>query len=82
MGKIRGLVVTRSGIHGYGIFATKTFKRGDFIAEVEGVLRHEDEDYDDTYTMDLEPDKGFYWDMVDQTRYANHSLLYPFSRFR
>ena len=73
MGRIRGLVVTRSGIHGYGMFATKKFTRGELITEVEGVLRRENENYDDTYTMDLEPEKGLFWDMVDQSRYANHS---------
>jgi uncharacterized protein len=68
---IPGLRVIRSKIDGYGVVATKDFAEGDLVAEVEGVLWHEDDDVDDRHSLIL--GDGFLYDMVDQTRWINHS---------
>jgi hypothetical protein len=66
-----GLRVFRSPIHGYGVIAQRAFAPGELIAEVEGILYTEEELGDDTYCLWVED--GFYFDMVDQTRWINHS---------
>jgi uncharacterized protein len=71
MGELAGLRVIRSGIHGYGIVATRRFEVGDLIADVEGVLWSGTEDRDDRYSLWLGDD--WFFDMVDQTRWINHS---------
>src|SRR5215813_10336286 len=71
MPALPGLRVIRSEIHGYGVVAARDFEVGEIIAVVDGVLWHEDEERDDTYSLWL--DDGWYLDMVDQTRWINHS---------
>ena len=71
MPRVPGLRVVRSSIHGYGIFATRDFEPDDVIAEVEGVLWRDGDDVDDTYSLWVKD--GVYFDMVDQTRWINHS---------
>lgn len=71
MPKIQGLKVVRSSIHGYGVVATRDFQEGELIAEVEGVLWTWEEVEDDTYCLWIDDDH--YLDMVDQTRWVNHS---------
>lgn len=72
MGSIAGLSVVRSGIHGYGVIATRAFAPGDVIAVVDGVTWcADDEERDDRYSLWLEDD--WFYDMVDQTRWINHS---------
>jgi hypothetical protein len=71
MGSIAGLRVVRSGIHGYGVVATRRFMIGDVIADVDGVLWSGAEDRDDRYSLWLDDD--WFFDMVDQTRWINHS---------
>ncbi len=71
MGALPGLRVVRSGIHGYGVVATRSFAPGEVIAEVDGVLWSGAEDRDDRYSLWLDDD--WYFDMVDQTRWINHS---------
>jgi uncharacterized protein len=71
MATIPGLRVVRSQIDGYGVIATKAFDKGDLVADVEGVLWHEQDDVDDRYSLVL--DDGYFFDMVDQTRWINHS---------
>jgi uncharacterized protein len=71
MPPLAGLRVVRSSIHGYGVLATRDFAPGDVIADVDGVLRREDDLTDDTYCLWM--DDGIYLDMVDQTRWINHS---------
>jgi hypothetical protein len=63
--------VFRSPIHGYGVIALKKFEPDEVVADVEGILYTEDELKDDTYCLWVED--GFYFDMVDQTRWINHS---------
>lgn len=63
--------VFRSPVHGYGVIALRDFKEGDVIAEVEGILRHISDLGDDTYCLWIDDDH--YFDMVDQTRWINHS---------
>lgn len=63
--------VFRSPIHGYGVIALRDFEPGEVVAEVEGVLYREEEIKDDTYCLWVDDD--FYLDMVDQTRWINHS---------
>ena len=71
MGTISGLRVVRSRIDGYGVVATRDFAPGEIIADVEGVLWHERDPIDDRYSLIM--GDGFFFDMVDQTRWINHS---------
>lgn len=68
---IDGLKVVRSALHGYGVVATRDFAEGDLLADVEGVAWREGEWWDDTYTLRITDSLSF--DMVDQTRWINHS---------
>ena len=63
--------VFRSPIHGYGVIAQRDFEPNEVLAEVEGVLYRETEIEDDTYCLWV--DEDYYLDMVDQTRWINHS---------
>jgi uncharacterized protein len=69
--RIPGLRVVRSPVHGYGVIATRAFKRGSVIANAEGILWRAEERRDDRYSLILEP--GIFFDMVDQLRWMNHS---------
>jgi SET domain-containing protein len=71
MPAIPGLRVVRSSIDGYGVVATRDFAPGDIIAEVEGVLWREGDPMDDRYSLLM--GGGYFLDMVDQTRWINHS---------
>jgi SET domain-containing protein len=72
MPPIPGLRVVSSGIHGYGVVATRDFAAGEVLADVEGIpWNAELEDRDDRYSLWL--DGEWYLDMVDQTRWINHS---------
>ena len=73
-----GLRVTSSGIHGYGVVTTRKFSKGDTVCFGDGVLYLADDDFDDTYALVLPgEDSGLgehiFWDLVDQTRWFNHS---------
>jgi SET domain-containing protein len=63
--------VFRSPIHGYGVVARRNIEGGEVIAEVEGILYREEELIDDRYCLWV--CDGFYFDMVDQTCWINHS---------
>ncbi|HEY0707713.1 MAG TPA: SET domain-containing protein-lysine N-methyltransferase [Polyangia bacterium] len=71
MPQLPGLVVVRSSIHGYGVICTKPFAAGDVIAEVDGVALRLEEVVDDEYCLWVTDE--MYFDMVDQTRWINHS---------
>lgn len=71
MPKVPGIRVVRSAIDGYGVIALKPFAEGDEIAEVDGVAWREGDEVDDRYSLWIED--GVYFDMVDQTRFINHS---------
>jgi uncharacterized protein len=71
MPAIPGLRVVASPIHGYGVVATRDFAVGEVIADVECILWREEEDRDDRYSLWL--GEGYFLDMVDQTRWINHS---------
>lgn len=71
MPSITGVRVVRSSIHGYGLIATRAFKEGEIVATIDGVLYAEEDLTDDTYCLWM--DDGYYVDMVDQTRWINHS---------
>ena len=71
MPKVPGIRVVRSPIDGYGVVAAKPFAEGDLICEIDGVTWREGDDVDDRYSLWVE--NGLYFDMVDQTRYINHS---------
>jgi SET domain-containing protein len=71
MPNIPGLQVVRSAIHGYGVIAKRDFAPGEVVARVDGVLYREHEIPNDTYALWV--DDGWYFDMVDQTRWINHS---------
>ncbi len=51
--------------------AERAFAEGEVIAEVDGVAWHEGETVDDRYSLKVTDD--VYFDMVDQTRWINHS---------
>jgi len=63
--------VFRSSIHGYGVIALRDIEPGELVADVEGILYRGDEIEDDRYCLWV--DEDFYLDMVDQTRWINHS---------
>jgi SET domain-containing protein len=69
--RIPGLRVVRSNIHGYGVVAERAFSEGELIAEVDGIVWSDEDDVDDTYSLWL--GDGLYLDMLDQTRWINHS---------
>lgn len=72
MPPIPGLRVVISGIHGYGVIAARDFAPGELVADVEGIAWNAGtEDLDDRYSLWLVDD--WYFDMVDQTRWINHS---------
>jgi len=71
MPKVPGIRVVRSPIDGYGVIATRAYEEGDAIAEVDGVPWRDGDGVDDRYSLWIE--EGFYFDMVDQTRFINHS---------
>ncbi|HTR54335.1 MAG TPA: SET domain-containing protein-lysine N-methyltransferase [Kofleriaceae bacterium] len=70
-----GLRVVSSAIHGYGVVATRAFAAGDTLCTGDGVLYEPDDDFDDTYALILDGPAGHdvLWDLVDQTRWLNHS---------
>jgi len=63
--------VYRSRIHGYGVVAKRDIQAKEVIAEVEGIVWRRNELGDDTYCLWIHDD--CYLDMVDQTRWINHS---------
>ena len=71
MPRLTGIRVVRSPIHGYGVVTLRGFAEGEAIAEVDGVAWREGENVDDRYSLRIED--GVYFDMVDQTRFINHS---------
>ena len=71
MPSIPGLRVVRSSIHGYGVVSTRPFAAGELIADVDGVARALEDLDDDEYCLWVTDD--LYFDMVDQTRWINHS---------
>lgn len=75
---LEGVEVYASKIHGYGGRATRPFKQGEIVCYGDGVIYREDDDFDDTYSLILPgEDSGlgehFFYDLVDQTRWFNHS---------
>jgi [histone H3]-lysine4 N-trimethyltransferase ASH1L len=71
MPRIPGLQVVRSSIDGYGLVAERPFAEGEIIAEVDGVAWRLGEDVNDRYSLKVTDEIMF--DMVDQTRWINHS---------
>jgi len=71
MPKLPGLRVFRSSIDGYGVVATRPYAAGEVLSEVEGVAWREGDGVDDRYSLWIAD--GLYFDMVDQTRWINHS---------
>jgi hypothetical protein len=71
MSLLPGLRVVRSSTHGYGVVATRDFEEGALLADVEGVAWREGEMWDDRYTLRITD--SLWFDMVDQTRWINHS---------
>lgn len=68
---LKDLRVIRSSIDGYGVVATRPFTAGELIADVDGVAWRDGDGVDDRYSLWI--DEGVYFDMVDQTRWINHS---------
>ena len=70
-------VVSSSAIHGYGVVTTRAFAQGETVCFGDGVLYDADDDFDDTYALILPGDDSesasVFWDLVDQTRWFNHS---------
>jgi hypothetical protein len=68
---LSGLRVVRSSIDGYGVVATRPFVPDELIADVDGVAWRDADGVDDRYSLWIQ--EGLYFDMVDQTRWINHS---------
>lgn len=70
-----GLRVVFSAIHGYGVVTTRPFRAGETVCFGDGVLYRPEDDFDDTYALILDGpgDQDVLWDLVDQTRWFNHS---------
>jgi hypothetical protein len=73
-----GMKVVVSSIHGYGVITTRPFAKGDIVCFGDGVLYREDDDFDDTYALifdgeNTELGDHYFWDLVCQTRWFNHS---------
>lgn len=72
----RNLAIRKSQIHGYGVFACKPFKKGDYIATVMG-SRIEYKSYfrgqSNRYANWIGYDKDRWIDPVDEFQYINHS---------
>ena len=68
---IPGLEVVRSAIDGHGVIAKRPFAADELIAEVDGVAWNAQEDLNDRYSLKITEEILF--DMVDQTRWINHS---------
>jgi uncharacterized protein len=71
MPRLSGLKVVRSSIDGYGVIAERPFASGEVVAEVDGVAWRDGDGVDDRYSLQITDD--VYFDMVDQTRWINHS---------
>ena len=71
MPPLTGLRGVRSSIDGYGVVTTRAYSAGEVLAEVDGVAWREGDPVDDKYSLWI--DDGLYFDMVDQTRWINHS---------
>ena len=63
--------MVRSRIHGYGVVSTRAFVAGDVVADVDGVALRLEDVVDDEYCLWVTDE--LYFDMVDQTRWINHS---------
>jgi hypothetical protein len=83
-----GLAVVHSSIHGYGVIAARAFAAGELVLAGDGVLYHDEDEFDDTYALVLpavdggpafaadvaaDPDALMFYDLVDQSRWINHS---------
>ncbi len=77
-----GLTVIHSRIHGYGVSALRSFRKGEIVVYGDGVVYREEDDFDDEYALilpgyELEADgtegPSMYYDLADQTRWINHS---------
>jgi uncharacterized protein len=79
MPPLPGLRVGHSGIHGYGVFTTRTFATGEVVVIADGVIYDEHADFDDTYALVLPRDDDddsaglVFLDLADQSRWINHS---------
>jgi hypothetical protein len=88
MPPLPGLRVVHSKIHGYGIATTRRFATGEVVCPGDGVVYHDGDDFDDTYALVLPAVDGgpefaddaasgedavFFYDLVDQSRWINHS---------
>ena len=54
--------VRRSRIHGFGIFATQSFRPGDFIGIMSGIV-HEEGDENCQYTVTWKDNSGCSYDL-------------------
>lgn len=78
-----GLRVVKSRVHGYGVIAERAFQKGEVLIRSEGFIYDENAQFDDTYALVLKTDnltgysgsggKQIFYDLVDQTRWINHS---------
>jgi uncharacterized protein len=75
---LEGLRVVHSKIHGYGVVATRAFRRDEVLCFGDGVLYDSRTEFDDTYALILSGegsgiDDTLFWDLTCQTRWFNHS---------
>jgi hypothetical protein len=72
----RSLTVRKSGIHGYGVFAAKSFKKGEYIATVHGskvIYKSHYKGQSNRYSDWIGVGKDTWIDPVDEFQYINHS---------
>ena len=79
---LEALRIQPSNIHGYGMVTLRAFKKGEVLVYGDGVLYRDHDEFDDTYALILpgyeataagEEGPPLYYDLVDQTRWINHS---------
>ena len=77
MPSLDGLRVVLSQIHGYGVVTTRPFAEGEVVSFGDGVMYPTKTTTSTTPTrscsIEAELGKQFLWDLVDQTRWFNHS---------
>jgi hypothetical protein len=66
-----GIRVARSPVNGYGVVATRPFGAGELITSADGVVCHTTTPAEYPYALYLAD--GVLYDLVDQTRWINHS---------
>lgn len=71
MPKVASIQVVQSSVSGYGVVTRRRFACGDIILEMDGITWRAPDPRNDDYSLWIE--RGVFYDLVDQSRYVNHS---------